>query len=163
MNKIKTYKVNIIENKYWYCPSLFTFSRRLWASRPFSTLEELARNLEIKYNAAYYNFNGDLRFKAFNELQKMHKSGISINSTALKESGNSLKFDISENVEVILDDLSLKLIKKGKSFSCPMHFFDELYLEYFDEKKVTKDQKIRLTWRKYYFDIEVVGKAQIKE
>lgn len=160
MTKIKVYKVNIIENRYWYCPSLFTFSRRLWASRPFTTLEELMRHLEIKYNPGYFNFNGDLRFKAFNELQRVHKVGISINPSAVKDKDNYFKFHISENVEVVLDDLSLKLISKGRSFACPMHFFDDLYLEYFDEKKVTKNQKLRLTWRKYFFDIEVVEKEQ---
>ncbi len=67
-------KINCFSNGYWYYPSIFTFSKRGWASKPFKTLDDLFVALELKNKPYKISSNGgECTIDVFNYAQRKNE------------------------------------------------------------------------------------------
>ncbi|UOE63512.1 hypothetical protein MbovWib_04095 [Mycoplasmopsis bovis] len=154
-NKLKTYRVNYVNDAYWYQPSIWTFSRRSWASYPFRQIEDLIDKLELKYYpGGIIDLNKDPRFSVFNSVQKHLKTGISVNPSALKDKDNYLVYEVDENIRIILDDKSLKYLAKGLIFCTPLSYFKAIK----EKEELTENQVLEFLYSKGFFEISKANK-----
>ncbi|MBZ4195426.1 MPN499 family protein [Mycoplasma tauri] len=157
MKKLKTHRVNFVSGAYWYQPSIWTFSRRLWAARPFKNIEDLIIHCDLHhYPGGIIDLNKDPLFKTFNSVQKALKTGISVNTSTLLSNGNRLEFNILDSIVVVLDDLSLEYIKKGLIFCIPTYTFKEELKDY----NLEEGEKLEFIYRKKEFEIKKVKKDE---
>ncbi len=153
MKKAKKFVINYMGGKYWYQPSIWTISMSGWAARPFWTFDKLVEALDYSHEPCNFDFNKDEQFMHFNAAQKLHNIPLRLTADKAKESNNHILVDIHKNISILFDDKSIKLIKSGKFFCWPLDTFKELA----KENKIDEDkEKIILTWRKWYFDVEKV-------
>ncbi|WP_027120540.1 MPN499 family protein [Mycoplasmopsis lipofaciens] len=147
--KHNIYKINFIADKYWYQPSMWTLSRRLWAGRPFLNLTDLINSLDIKYQPSFFSFNGDPRFFHFNNIQKNYGCEFSINPSSIKDKNNSFIIKINSQIHIIIDDLGIKYIKQGYIFGAPIYYYEDLL----KSNNVLENEILEIRWRKKYFEI----------
>ncbi|WP_029513385.1 MPN499 family protein [Mycoplasmopsis primatum] len=153
MEKIKSYRVNYVNGAYWYQPSLWTFSKREWAARPFKSIEDLISKLELnRYPGGIIDINKDPRFVTFNNIQQVLKTGISINPSAIKEKDNLFTFEIAPKIQVILNDKSLKSLRTGKLFCIPLSTF-QVELE---KNELCDDEVLQFLYVKNNFEISKI-------
>ncbi|UUD37234.1 Uncharacterised protein [Mycoplasmopsis californica] len=147
-SSLNNLRINYVDGRYWIVPSIFTFSRRKWASFPFKNLDLLFEKLDLNIMPTAFNFNGDKTFKHFNDIQKKLGYLIKLENQNFSEKSTIL-LKIFENLFIKLDEKSIKLIRSGRIFGCPKHYFEHLLIT----EKVTPEEKLILTWRKNYFII----------
>ncbi|WP_027334323.1 MPN499 family protein [Mycoplasma elephantis] len=148
-DNLSNIKINYIDGRYWIVPSIFTLSRRKWASFPFKNLDLMFEKLELNILPVTLNFNGDVEFIHFNNIQKKHGLNIKLENKELNKN-STISFKIFNNLFINLDYKSLKLIKKGLFFSCPKHYYENLLLKL----KILPNEKLTITWRRNYFIID---------
>lgn len=153
--KLKTYRVNYVNNAYWYQPSIWTFSRRSWASYPFKEIENLIDKLELNYYpGGIIDLNNDPRHRVFNAVQRHLKTCISINPSSLKDKDNYLVYEVDENVRVILNDKSLKHLARGLIFCVPLAYFKAIK----EKEQLSENQVLEFVYSKGFFEISKTNK-----
>ncbi|WP_036463711.1 Cof-type HAD-IIB family hydrolase [Mycoplasmopsis sturni] len=169
-NKIKSARINHVDGKWWYQPSIVTLSLSKWAYRPFKNYADLVVSHQWDHQPKYYSINGDPTFSVFNEIQKYYNSNIRLNFQNINQE-KTYYFTLSKrnNLYLALDAKSLKLISKGKQFGFSESHFIQLIEQYKEKMQLQKmDWNINsnlgylLTWRNQEFNIQIISKEWIE-
>ena len=108
--------INRIGENYWYVPSIFTVSRRLWHQRPYKSLKQLLSNEKHLKENLIVRLNGDKDLETFKTLQQIKGFPLNLNNAQLNllEAGKTINIKILDlKPQLYFDRKSLKHIKRG--------------------------------------------------
>ncbi|AQT41443.1 hypothetical protein MSHv_04470 [Mycoplasmopsis synoviae] len=111
-DKIKKFKVNHINNKWWFQPSIWSLSFTNWAYRPFNTFDEFLKSIKMQDRPIYISLNSDKEFLLFNQVQRQYNKTLRLNKN-LVLSKKEIYLKLTENIYIYLDEKAIKDIKKG--------------------------------------------------
>ena len=113
---MKKVNINILGDKFWYVPSVFTTSKRKWAQRPYTNFKKLLKNENLINENFLLSLNGDDNFKYFRIIQSIHEIDLFMNKKDIEIINNNgiLEYKIPRTrVTISFDKKSLNLLKKG--------------------------------------------------
>ncbi|QIW62412.1 hypothetical protein [Mycoplasmopsis gallinacea] len=155
IKRVKKMKINYIDGRFWYYPSIWTLSIRKWASRPYKSINELMTHTEAIHERTWIDINKDPNFKFFNEFQKVLNTKIFLEKP--KADQKQFSFEILPKVELIIPVESLKSIEQGKFFAWPLIEFKRLCQSQLNA--IETNQIVQIIYSsKYNFDIQIVTK-----
>ncbi|MEX0364053.1 HAD family hydrolase [Mycoplasmopsis synoviae] len=123
-DKIKKFKVNHINNKWWFEPSICSLSFTNWAYKPFNTFDEFLKSIKMQDRPIYISLNSDKEFLLFNQVQRQYNKTLRLNKN-LVLSKKEIYLKLTENIYIYLDEKAIKDIKKGYQFAFPTKYFEE--------------------------------------
>ncbi|WP_426460908.1 hypothetical protein [Mycoplasma hafezii] len=148
----KKIRVNFVDGKWWFQPSIVTMSMYKWAYRPFVNFEDLLKYTDKATNAIWVNINGDPNFRAFNQIQKVHNSQIRLNPNLITQKKDYEAF-LTDNILIKIPYKGLLKIQKGKQFSIPTLEFSKLATEFYS--KLEQDQFYQFTFDGFDYKISI--------
>ncbi|RIV16534.1 hypothetical protein [Mycoplasmopsis gallopavonis] len=152
-SRVKKIKLNQIDNKLWYYPSIWTLSIRKWASRPYRGIEDFLVSTDFIYQPLWIDINKDPDFRMFNSFQKVLKTNIELSNP--KPDQDEFVFPILDKVKLVIPVAMLEKIKSGKFFSWPLIDFQRLVQTQLNTLK--ENQEIKISYiDNYEFDIQII-------
>lgn len=117
-DKIKKFKVNHINNKWWFQPLICSLSFTNWAYKPFNTFDEFLKSIKMQNRPIYISLNSDKEFLLFNQVQRQYNKTLRLNKN-LVLSKKEIYLKLTENIYIYLDEKAIKDIKKRISICIP--------------------------------------------
>ncbi|VEU70461.1 hypothetical protein [Mycoplasmopsis glycophila] len=146
-------RLNNIDGKIWYYPSIWTLSIRKWASRPYFNIQHFLEETDYINQPLWIDINGDSDFKIFNTFQKILKTNIFLSEPV--ENQTRFEFQLFPKVKLIIPIEQITKIKQGKFFSWPLIDFQRMCQKDLNELKSGESLEIIYN-EKYNFIIQKV-------
>lgn len=139
-------KINFVNDKFWFNPSLITTSKRLWAPRPYKNLKKLLVVEKLWDKDLVIDLNGDADHKILRQLLQYKDNPFKIKKEDFLQITKVGFVDIKLNKSKIylrFDKKGFNLLKKGI-----LPFYQYYYLRSLRPKNTPNSELTYLIWRK---------------
>lgn len=157
--KIKKYKLNVMDNGWWYQPSIWTMSLTKWAYRPFKNYQDFLKYIKKTNDPIYLSLNGDYQFKVFNQIQKYYNNNLRLDYKSLLNK-REIYLKLTDEIYIYLNQKTLKQIQVGKVFGFPSIYFETKVKEL--NYKIDKNLVYVFKYKKFSFELQIMDKNLIK-
>lgn len=157
--KIKKYKLNVMDNGWWYQPSIWTMSLTKWAYRPFKNYQDFLKYIKKTNDPIYLSLNGDYQFKVFNQIQKYYNNNLRLDYKSLLNK-REIYLKLTDEIYIYLNQKTLKQIQIGKVFGFPSIYFETKVKEL--NYKIDKNLVYVFKYKKFSFELQIMDKNLIK-